>query len=74
LRSGLSWWTGVSDNRADIEHRVRTELTTISIAAQLLQRDADASERQKRLAQEIIRATERLEEHLDAWFGADSSE
>jgi signal transduction histidine kinase len=64
----------VSDNRANIEHRVRTELTTISIAAQLLRRDGEASERQRRLAGDVVNAAERLERYLDEWFESDPAE
>jgi signal transduction histidine kinase len=51
----------VADERADIEHRVRTELTTISIAGQLIQRDGLASDHQRRLAAEIVAACARLQ-------------
>jgi signal transduction histidine kinase len=61
----------VSDERADIEHRVRTELTTISIASQLLQRDGLAGQRQQRLAGEILGACQRLQHYLDEWFVVD---
>ncbi len=63
--------TRVSDERADVEHRVRTELTTISIASQLLQRDELASSRQRRLAVEILGACQRLQLSLDEWFALD---
>lgn len=58
----------MTDEHADIEHRVRTELTTISIAGQLIQRDGLASERQRRLAGEIVGACQRLEQYLDRWL------
>ena len=58
----------MTDRRADIEHRVRTELTTISIASQLIRRDGLASERQRRLAVEIVDACARLQQSLDVWF------
>jgi signal transduction histidine kinase len=58
----------VSDEPADVEHRVRTELTTISIASQLLQRDGLAGPRQQRLAGEILSACQRLQQYLDEWF------
>jgi signal transduction histidine kinase len=61
----------LSDERADVEHRVRTELTTISIASQLLQRDGLASSRQQRLAVEILGACQRLQLYLDEWFAVD---
>jgi signal transduction histidine kinase len=51
----------VSDEQAEIEHRVRTELTTISIAGQLIQRDGLASARQQRLGAEIVAACTRLQ-------------
>ena len=55
----------MADERANIEHRVRTELTTISIAGQLIQRDGLASERQRRLAAEIMAACTRLQECVE---------
>ena len=55
----------VADNRADIEHRIRTELTTISIAGQLIQRDGAANDRQRRLAAEIVAACNRLQLCVD---------
>jgi signal transduction histidine kinase len=51
----------VDEQRADIEHRIRTELTTLSIAAQLLGRDPSTTGRQRRLAQDIIAACDRLQ-------------
>ena len=51
----------MADQRADIEHHVRTELTTISIAGQLIQRDGLSSDRQRRLAGEIVNACNRLQ-------------
>ena len=61
----------MSDERADVEHRVRTELTTISIASQLLQRDGLVGPRQQRLAGEILSACQRLQHYLDEWFAVD---
>lgn len=61
----------MTDEQADIEHRVRTELTTISIAGQLIQRDGLASDRQRRLASEILGACHRLQQYLDEWFKLD---
>ena len=51
----------MSDERAEIEHRARTELTTISIAGQLIQRDGLADDRHRRLAAEIVAACTRLQ-------------
>jgi signal transduction histidine kinase len=59
----------VTDEAAEIEHRVRTELTTISIASQLIQRDGIAPERDRRLASEIAQACERLQRYLNFWLG-----
>ena len=61
----------VTDDRADLEHRVRTELTTISLAGQLIRRDRLASDRQRRLAAEIIGACHRLQQALDRCLGPD---
>jgi signal transduction histidine kinase len=55
----------VADERANFEHRVRTELTTISIAGQMLRRDGLANDRQRRLAAEIVAACERLQRSVD---------
>jgi signal transduction histidine kinase len=55
----------VADHRADIEHRVRTELTTISVAGQLIQRNSAANERLHRLGGEIVAACARLQECVD---------
>lgn len=61
----------VTDDRADLEHRVRTELTTISLVGQLIRRDGLASDRQRRLAAEILGACNRLQQILDEWLGRD---
>ena len=55
----------MADERADIEHHVRTQLTTISIAGQLIQRDSLSSDRHRRLAGEIVSACNRLQECLE---------
>jgi signal transduction histidine kinase len=55
----------LSDDRAEIEHRIRTELTTISIAGQLIQRDGQADERARRLSVEIVNACRRLQACVD---------
>jgi hypothetical protein len=60
-----------TDRRADIEHQLRTQLTTISLAGQLLRRDGLAGERQQRLSDLIIRACTRLLGCLDEMFGQD---
>lgn len=65
------WGERVTDDRADLEHRVRTELTTISLAGQLIQRDQLASDRQRRLATEIVGACHRLQQAFDQWLGRD---
>ena len=50
---------------------MRTELTTISLAGQLIQRDQLASDRQRRLATEIVGACHRLQQAFDQWLGRD---
>ena len=61
----------VADQRRRTEHQLRTELTTISIAGQLLLRDSLGGDRQHRLATEILKATSRLEQCLNELLEAD---
>jgi signal transduction histidine kinase len=55
----------LADERTDIEHHIRTELTTISIASQLIGRDGRAHERHRRLAAEIVSACNRLQDCIE---------
>lgn len=63
----------VSDQRRQIEHQLRTALTTVSLAGQLLQRDSNSTERQQRLANEIVRACDRLEQCLSELIAHDDA-
>ena len=63
----------MNDRGADSEHRVRTELTTIRVAAQLIEREPHATERQKRLAHEIILAASRLQARIQEWLDLEAS-
>ena len=59
---------GVTNERADLEHRVRTELTTISLASQLILRERLTSERQRQLVAEILQACGHLQHCLAEWI------